>query len=219
MKIEGNEIYRLKLAWALPVFILLVIAVVSWQWIDDRNVVTQADEPINMAVSQSDYYLENFEIINISNTTGVTTGAGDTNDNESLKSRRLKLTGKSLSHNHVKGISTLDHPVVVMRSENDDYWLASARSGNVSAEFDVLDLNGNVELTNHGPMNADNSDSIRIDTESLTIDTSQQIVETNEVVQVTGRGWNYNANSMNAEINNGRLSFQSGVEATFVSPN
>jgi len=219
MKIEGNEIYRLKLAWALPVFILLVIAVVSWQWIDDRNVTTQTDAPINMAASQSDYYLEDFEIINISNASGAISDAGNANDSADRKSRRLKLTGKSLSHNHIEGVSTLDNPVVVMRNENDDYWLASARSGNVSAEFDVLDLNGNVELTNSGPMNADNSDSIKIDTESLTIDTSQQVVETNDVVQVTGRGWHYKANSMNAEINNGRLSFQSGVEATFVSPN
>jgi len=176
---------------------------------------TQTESPLlTTAVSQSDYYLEDFEIINISITSKD--GAGG---NNSSTSRRLKLTGRTLSHHHLEGYSTLENPVVQLQNENDDYWMATARRGNVSAEFDVLDLEGAVKLTNSSPTDVSNDDSIKIDTESLTIDTSQRTVETNDEVQVQGQGWQYKANSMSALIDDGRLSFQSGVEATFESPN
>lgn len=214
MTTEGYEISRIKLVWALPVFILLVVAVVSWQWIDDSSSTTQAESPLlSTAVSQSDYYLEDFEIINISIT------SNDTGGNKSSAGRRLKLTGRTLSHHHLEGYSTLENPVVQLQNENDDYWMATARRGNVSAEFDVLDLEGAVKLTNNSPADVNNDDSIKIDTESLTIDTSQRTVETDVEVRVLGNGWQYTANSMSALIDDGRLSFQSGVEATFESPN
>jgi len=199
-----------KLSRALLIFALMVIAVVSWQWIDDRNVSSQtAPGSIEMAENQSDYYLRNFEIINISNG-----GAGN-----AQQRRRLKVTGKTLSHHYIEGYSVLDNPTVLLETESDEYWLASARSGRISAEFDVLDLLGTVKLTHNKPNGTADAAIIKVDTETLNIDTGRRIIETMDPVTVNGQGWNYKANSMRAEIDDGRLSFESGVEAKFVTPN
>ena len=208
---------------AFFLFVLLVVAVVSWQWLDDTSVTSLPDnESVDMAESQSDYYLEDFEIINVQN--AENNADTDLINDSGNAARRVTITGKSLSHHYINGNSILDNPTVVLRTESDEYWQASASSGNVSAEFDVLDLQGAVELSHHKPgadkliSNSTTDASITVDTESLTIDTSQGIIQTDDAVAVNGQGWEYTANSMRAEVDNGTLSFQSGVEATFANP-
>ena len=209
-----------KLGRALLVFALLVVAVVSWQWIDDREVTQQTESgSIEMAENESDYYLEAFEITNVHNrksADGSNTG------------RQLTITGDSLSHHFRDGNSTLDNPLVTLRTEDGDYWLASASKGNVSAEFDVLDLYGAVVLNQYklqaGSVRSsckptDNPAAVTIDTESLTIDTGERIIQTNDLVTVNGNGWKYRASSMRAEVDKGTLSLTSGVEARFANPN
>jgi len=81
-----------KLGKSLLTFALLVIAVISWQWIDDREVETQVqNKTIEMVENQSDYYLEDFEIVNIANSRDSTAGT-------TTAGRYLKITGNSLSH-------------------------------------------------------------------------------------------------------------------------
>ena len=190
----------------LLVFALMVFAVVSWQWINDRQVQPQTpDNPVTMAETQSDYYLEDFQIVNVSNP-----------QTQGNSGRRLEVTGESLTHHFLLGHSIIENPSVQLHSQSDDAWNAQARQGTVSAEFDVLDLQGDVEVT-HNP--ASGVAPISVDTQSITIDTTERVIQTEQPVEVTGNGWQYKANGMRAEVENGTLSFTSGVEAQFANPN
>jgi len=195
-----------KLGTSLLIFALLVIAVISWQWSDDREVETQAqNNPIKMVETQSDYYLEDFEIINIANSRNSTTDG-----------RYLKITGQSLSHHFIEGYSLINNPTVHLRSTDGGQWQASALNGTISANFDVLDLQNNVVVTH-----SEKSDqqAVTVNTNSISIDNGKRTISSSETVKVTGRGWQYNANTMQAEIDQGTLSFTSGVEAQFANPN
>jgi len=195
-----------KLGTSLLIFALLVIAVISWQWSDDREVETQAqNNPIKMVETQSDYYLEDFEIINIANSRNSTTDG-----------RYLKITGQSLSHHFIEGYSLINNPTVHLRSTDGGQWQASALNGTISANFDVLDLQNNVVVTH-----SEKSDqqAVTVNTNSISIDNGKRTISSSETVKVIGRGWQYNANTMQAEIDQGTLSFTSGVEAQFANPN
>ncbi len=178
-------------------------------------------DPIAMAESQSDYYLENFEITNISNKTGPA-GSADTELKNKVEhnagmpaARQLTIAGKSLSHHYIDGNSTIDNPIVKLRSADNGQWSARASSGVVSANFDVLELEGDVRLLH---TRTNDSEPVTVNTDAITIDTSNQTISSQEPVQVEGSGWRYNASSMNADIDKGILSFTSGVEAQFESP-
>ncbi len=197
-----------KLGRGIWIFTLLVIAVISWQWIDDSGVEpTAQNDTIEMAENQSDYYLEDFEIINISNHSNSTNG--------NANGRYLKLTGKSLSHHYLEGYSGIEQPSVQLRTKGDELWEANAQSGRVSAEFDVLNLQGQVELTHN---RTQGKPPIAVDTDSITIDNTARVIDTKDTVKVKGGNWNYKANGMRAEIDTGVLSFTSGVEAQFAIP-
>lgn len=219
-----------KLSRGLLIFALLVIAVLSWQWIDDRDVEPQANtDTIEMAETQSDYYLEDFEIINIANSAS---SPGISGKNPPA-GRHLRITGTSLSHHHIEGYSIIQSPTVRLRSADDVRWQARAATGTISADFDVLDLQGDVELThnrstplanapdseNQGRETSSNKGPVTVNTNSISINTSNRTISSNETVQVNGAGWQYNAKTMRAEIDQGTLSFTSGVEAQFANPN
>jgi len=203
-----------KLSTAILLLLLLIVAVVSWQWVDERNVDPAVQNaPIEMAENQSDYYLEEFEILNVSN-----------EDSSANAARNVKITGKSLSHHYIEGYSLIEKPQVVLLTADKEYWQANAARGTVSADFDVLRLRGDVQLTHHEAgdtpgQQLDKSSAITVDTESLSIDTTQRVIETKDQVVAHGTGWQYTANSMRADIDSGTLSFTSGVEAQYANPN
>ncbi len=228
-----------KLGRGLLIFVLLVIAVASWQWIDERDIEQPAaSNRIEMAETQSDYYLENFEIKNISNKSDNSESANGSSNQSATEyhsmpaDRQLNITGQSLSHHYIEGYSVIENPTVNLRSTDNGQWNARASSGTVSANFDVLNLQGNVELThnranigsnidsqaNYGTNSQTNQD-IKVETNSLSIDTGNRTISSTEPVQVEGDGWNYSANAMDAEIDRGTLTFKSDVEAQFESPN
>ena len=100
-----------KIGTSLLIFALLVIAVISWQWIDDRDVETQVqNNAIEMVETQSDYYLEDFEIVNIANSRNSST------DGNTTAGRYLKITGQSLSHHFIEGYSLINNPTVHLLS-------------------------------------------------------------------------------------------------------
>ncbi len=200
-----------KLGKSLLTFVLLVIAVISWQWIEDRNVEPLVqNNTIEMVENQSDYYLEDFEIINVAVKQNSSTNGNNT------AGTYLKITGQSLSHHFIEGYSLINSPTVHLRSADGSQWQASALNGTISADFDVLDLQNNVELTHtQSPGRA----PVTMNTNSISIDNGKRIISSSETVNVNGRGWQYNANTMQAEIDRGTLSFTSGVEAQFANPN
>ena len=200
-----------KIGTSLLIFALLVIAVISWQWIDDRDVETQVqNNAIEMVETQSDYYLEDFEIVNIANSHNSST------DGNTTAGRYLKITGQSLSHHFIEGYSLINNPTVHLRSTDGSQWQASASNGTISANFDVLDLQNNVVVTHS---ETTDRQAVTVNTNSISIDNGKRTISSSETVKVTGRGWQYNANTMQAEIDQGTLSFTSGVEAQFANPN
>ncbi len=215
-----------KLGKSLLIFALLVIAVISWQWIDDREVEPQAtSNTIDMAENQSDYYLEDFEIINVANKRNSpengsqgngSLGNRSTGDGSTADSTYLKITGQSLSHHFIEGYSLIDNPTVHLRSADGSQWQASALNGTVSAGFDVLDLQNNVVL-NHSQ--TPGRMPVTMNTNSISIDNSKRIISSDDTVKVRGQGWQYKARTMHAEIDQGTLSFTTGVEAEFANPN
>ena len=56
-----------QLANTFLIFALLVIAVLSWQWLDEDNTVpaTTSEHPLEMVANQTDYYLQGFKITNL----------------------------------------------------------------------------------------------------------------------------------------------------------
>jgi len=202
-----------KLGKSLLIFALLVIAVVSWQWIDDRDTEpTVQSNTIEMVETQSDYYLEDFEIVNVANSHD----SASSDSNSKITGRYLKITGQSLSHHHIEGYSLIERPMVQLRSPDGSQWQASALNGTVSANFDVLDLQNDVELTHS---ETPGQPPVTVNTNSISIDNGKRIISSSETVRVAGRGWQYNANTMHAEMDQGTLSFTSGVEAQFANPN
>lgn len=189
------------LANTLLIFVLLVIAVLSWQWFDtDPTVKTAGQETIQMAQNKTDYYLEDFNITNVSNDKGQV----------------YKLSGTTLSHYSEKGNSIIESPSVQVYSNEQDYWTGHADAGNLSADFSVLVLQGNVDLSHH---TNSQQPKIELDAQSITIDTSKRQMTSDQPVQITAENWSFTANQMSTDVDNGMLSFESGVEANYAVDN
>jgi len=187
------------------IFLLLVLAVASWVWMEDRNMQPAPEsQRIEMAENQSDYYLEDFEIVNVSNQPGNT------------GSRYFQISGESLSHHYPEGHSTIDSPKVNLRNSEDDIWRAAAAKGRISADFNVLNLQGGVAVE-HNQNNK--QPQVSLTTPSLEIDAANRTMATDDPVEVEGEGWRYSANKMRAEMDQGLLSFTDGVEAQYDNQN
>ncbi len=186
------------LANTLLIFTLLVVAVLSWQWLDeDTPAGVDAQNTIQMAKNETDYYLQGFQITNVNNTKGQV----------------YELSGNTLSHYFESGESIIEDPSVQVYSNDNDYWTGSARTGNLSADFSVLELTGDVDLAHH--RNNDQPEII-VSAESITIDTTKRQISSAQPVNITAAKWSVTANRMRTDVDNGMLSFDSGVEAHYV---
>ena len=190
-----------RLANTFLIFALLVIAVLSWQWLDeDTNTATTADDTIQMAQNETDYYLEGFNITNVNNDKGQV----------------YELSGRTLSHYFEKGNSKIEYPIVRVFSNKNDFWTGQANTGNLSTDFSVLELSGDVDLAHHRE-NA--RPKVSIQTQKLTIDTNTREMTANQAVEISSDSWSFKANQMRADVDNGRLLFNSGVEADYAVTN
>lgn len=189
------------LANTFLIFALLVIAVLSWQSLDeDRGVTTATENPIQMAQNETDYYLEGFKITNVNNNKGQV----------------YELSGNTLSHYFETGNSLIEKPVVQVYSHEKDYWTGSATSGDLSADFSILVLSGNVDLAHH---RNNQQPQLVVQAQTITIDTSKRQMTSDQPVQISSENWSFKANSMRADVDNGMLSFKSGVEADYAVEN
>ena len=185
-----------KFANTLLIFFLLIVAVVSWQWLDDRDSAEPATEnTVAMAINETDYTLEDFVITNVNNSKGQV----------------YKLSGKSLSH-FVNGRSSIiDQPTVQMSGQDQQVWSGHARTGYLSTDFSQLELVGDVELSH---IRKDNP-PVNVTAESLNIDSASQSMRSEQPVTIDGGQWSFQANQMQADVDKGILQFQSGVEAQY----
>lgn len=182
---------------SLWIFVLLVVAVISRQWLDDEGTAMVIEtDPIVLATHQADYYLEDFHILNVDTEHGQV----------------YELTGVTLSHHAELGNSTIIRPSVQVFSKNKEYWKGNALSGDLSADFKVLTLSGEVDLSQH---QNDITAPIRVNTEAVTIDTDALTMIADSPVKISSRSWTFDANHMQADVETGILTFDTGVEAQY----
>lgn len=185
-----------KLANALLILFLLVFAVASWQWLDDRDATEQAlQSSVPMAENETDYTLEDFTITNVNNNKGQV----------------YQLRGKSLAHFVNGSNSIIDSPTVTMSADDNQQWSGDARIGYLSPDFAELELVGNVRFTHTRAGGA----AVNVSAETISIDTRSRQMQSVEPVDIAGEHWSFQANQMQADLDNGILSFQSGVEANY----
>lgn len=149
-----------------------------------------------MARNETDYYLEDFHIVSVDNRQGQV----------------YELRGKALSHYFKGGNSIVDQPLVRVYSEQQQHWQGSADSGEISPDFSTLSLSGNVDLYRDRDSN---QAPIQLETESITINNTSQTMQSSATVLIKSENWSFRANRMQADINTGMLSFQTGVEADY----
>lgn len=190
-----------KLGTALWTLGLLILAVLSWQWTADRESTSETVEnSIEMAANETDYFLEDFHIVRV----------------EGAQGEVFELRGDSLSHYLKTGHSTIEQPNVLVNAEDNVYWRGVANTGTLSADFNILNLSGNVDLEHRSGTTAE---LITVTTPAITINTQSRTLDTPEPVAVNASDWSFNATGMTADTNAGKLMFHSKVQATFGTNN
>jgi LPS export ABC transporter protein LptC len=188
-----------KLANALLILFLLIVAVVSWQWLDDRAPDQElAQLTVPMAENETDYTLEDFTITNVNN----------------AKGQVYQLRGRSLAHFVNGSASVIDSPSIQMTGDDNQRWSGDAHAGYLSNDFSRLELVGDVRLSHV----RENNPPVHVTTELLDIDTRSRQMQTTEAVSINGEQWSFQAAEMQADLDNGILNFQSGVEANYAVP-
>jgi len=178
----------------LLVLLLLVLSVVSWQWLYEREPeVQQAPQPVSSLRNKTDYFLEQFSI------------------QSADPKQTMRLSGDTLAHYTETGLSSVTSPQIRLADTGDRFWQGSARSGSLSADYKFLILEGDVTLTHHQPSAAD----ITIRTESLKIDTSTRSLSTEAAVEIRSTGWSFNSTGMRARLDESKLIFPASVEAQY----
>ena len=195
---------------SLLIFALMVLAVWSWQWLENSPATTSSsDNTLRMAETESDYYLQDFRIVTVNDTTGEV----------------FQLSGQSLSHHSVNGNSSITQPVVTVYGANQTHWQGSAQHGDISADFHQVTLFGAVRLAQFPGVPADldpalahsvDKPSVEISSASLKIDTDTQTISTDDPVTIKSDFWSLNANQMRADINDSKLLFDEGMDAEYL---
>lgn len=161
-----------------------------------------------MAETETDYYLQDFQIVNVDNSRGQV----------------YQLSGQSLSHYQGEGNSSISQPSIKVFGANKTNWKGSAQRGDISSDFRQLTLIGAVQLSQYPSLPSDldpalaqtvDKASVAISTASVRIDTAQQTIVTEDPVTIKSEHWSLKANQMQADIDDSKLFFDSGMEAEY----
>ena len=195
---------------SLLIFALMVIAVWSWQWLENTpSTGTSNDNTLQMAETETDYYLQDFRIVSVDNAAGQV----------------YQLSGQSLSHHSDNGNSSISQPVIKVFGANQMHWQGSAQHGDISADFHQLALFGAVKLAQYPSLPTDldpalarsvDKASVEISSASVKIDTENQTISTDDPVTIKSDFWSLNANQMRADINDSKLLFDEGMDAEYL---
>lgn len=194
----------------LWIFALLIFAVWSWQWVENAPSTGETtDSALRMAETESDYYLQDFRIVNVDNTSGQV----------------YQISGQSLSHHSGDGGSSISQPLIKVFGANQKHWQGNAQRGDISPDFRQLALFGAVRLSQFPSLPSDLDPAlarsidkalIEITSASVKIDTTMQTIATDDPVSITSDYWTLNANQMRANINDSKLIFDSGMDAEYL---
>lgn len=184
-----------KLANALLILVLLIVAVVSWQWLDDReNNISSQSATVAMAENETDYTLQDFVITNVN-----------------AQGKVYRLSGNSLSHFVNGNPSVIERPQVQMQGRGGQIWSGNAIAGYLSSDYSSLQLAGDVALSHKRTDNP----PVNVSAEALRIDAENRQMTSDQPVTISGEKWSFKANQMQADVDNGILQFKSGVEAHY----
>lgn len=188
----------------------MVFAIWSWQWLENTRPASDNNEnTLQMAETETDYYLQDFRIVNVDNAAGQV----------------YQLSGRSLSHHSKDGNSSISQPLVKVFGANETHWQGSAQHGDISPDFRQLALFGAVKLAQFPSLPSDldpalargiDKATVEISSASVKIDTTKQTISTDDPVTIKSNFWSLNANQMRADINDSKLLFDAGMEAEYI---
>ncbi len=183
----------------LLVLALLVIAVLSWQWLDERAPSSDRQTAEVSALSnETSYFLEEFKIESVSADSAT----------------RIQIQGDVLASFLDTGESKVTNPRVGIAGADQQSWQGEASSGLLSADYTTLQLEGGVKLVHR---QGGDPTTITLITDSVVLDTRKQTLVSESPVQLTAPGWSFNASGLQANLIDGQLLFPSSVEARYES--
>jgi LPS export ABC transporter protein LptC len=109
---------------------------------------------------------------------------------------------------------SLQNVTVNYAAASDTPWTAVADTGHIPADGDVIELQGNVQLTRTGPPDAE---PLEIDTQQLELAVRDRIARTTEAINLKQGTDVLSATGMEADLRNETLRLGSGVHARFQS--
>jgi LPS export ABC transporter protein LptC len=93
-----------------------------------------------------------------------------------------------------------------------EVWHLTSDHGEVRADGDDVQLNGNVRVTGPAP---GGGEPLSLSTESMRINTPTEFIETSAAVKVRWSGHEINARGMQADLKAGKLRLESDVNGHF----
>ena len=178
---------------ALLIFILLVVAVISWS--DLLNWHTSAPETIAMAEQRADYYLEQFSI----------------NTYDPSGTRVQRLSGKHLTH--FAHNNTAEINALYLTTHGDEpHWIIRAESGTIFEDDEQIVLNDAVTLQRKpSPL----KESILIKGRDMLLDNRSQNISSEDHTTITADSWQAAGTGLLANTQSGDFSFQANTVMTY----
>lgn len=178
---------------------LLLFAVLSRNWVEEKPDGVSQEPTINMAASQADYYLEAFETRKLS-----ADGRPE-----------YVVTGDALSHYPEDDRSVIIKPRLVMYRE-EHIWTMDSPEGVLTPDPETFRFSGDVSMVREATTdNTPQGGAIRLQTRDVWVRTEENRVHTDQPVTVTSERWKLRSIGLESDIDAGILTLLSNVTARY----
>ena len=179
---------------------LLLFAVLSRNWVEEKPDGVNLEPTIDMAASQADYYLEAFETRKL-NANGQP---------------EYVVTGDALSHYPEDDRSVIVKPKLVMYRDQH-IWTMDAPEGVLTPDPEIFRFSGDVSMLREAtvPDNTQQTDAIRLETRDVWVRTEENRLHTDQPVTVTSERWKLRSIGLESDIDAGILTLLSNVTARY----
>lgn len=176
------------------ILLLLLFAISTWWFVRQLDMTAVDDSP---ALAESpDYYIEDFQMT--------------TMDEHGRPKRRLEA--EYMEHYSGTDIKKLRRAYLVMYQATAPAWHVRASRAQVSADNQVIDLLGNVQIWREG---MSSGRDLEVDTEDLTVYTKTHYGETLKPVVIRTPHSESHATGMQVYLNESRLILKSQVRTRY----
>ena len=178
--------------WLLVPLLLLVL--VARNWVEETPTNAAAESTIDMQVTESDYYLENF----------VTQKYGADGALE------YEVSGNTLLHYPEDNRSEIIKPDITLHRPPFT-WKVVSEKGLLIENPESFTLQGDVRVER----TAQNQAPVQILTKDLSIDTQGNLLSTTSKVTIDAQTWQLEANGLQSSIDSGKFNLLSNVKGHY----